>query len=163
MGLFGRGRDISLFNHINNELVKQIVELELLVYKYDAKFSEENVYGESLEKFYHEPVLLHHFVIRTPQQNINAPYGSDSTRSNEFNFYKKHLVDAGLYLEKGDIICWHREYYEIQDIEENQLFMGKSENTFIELHMEDYGYSVSIIAKTILVRPEKLNIIDVRN
>lgn len=162
MGLFGRGRDISLFNHINDELIKNVVEMELLVYKYDAAFSVENTYGEALEKYYHEPVILHHFMVRSPQQNINAQYGVDTTRSNDFNFYKKHLIDAGLYLEKGDIINWNKEYYEIQDIEENQLFIGKSENTYIEDHMQDYGYSVSIIAKTILIRPEKLDIIDVR-
>jgi hypothetical protein len=162
MALFGRSRDISLFNHINDELIKDIVELELLVYKYDSEYSLLNTYSESLEKFYNEPVILNHLVVRTPQTNIQSVYGSDNVRTNEFRFYKKHLIDANIYLDKGDIICWQHEYYEVKEIEENQLFMGKSENTHIQQHMTDFGYSVSILARTVLIRPEKLNIIDVR-
>lgn len=162
MGLFGNSRDVMFIHSINNEVINNIVEQELLLYKYSHEHSTVNVYGESPDKFYNEPVIINHLMIRNDQTNTNPKYGTETNRLHNFNFYKQHLIEKNLYIDKGDIIEWQREFYEIDSIIENQLFGGKSENTHIEGYMNTFGFSVSVIAYAHLVRLSKLNIIDVR-
>ena len=59
MALFGEARDISLFRHINRELMGNIISQQVVYYKPDLVETVVNMYGEaSKEKFWHEPVLL---------------------------------------------------------------------------------------------------------
>jgi hypothetical protein len=60
MALFGEKRDISMFRHINRELMGNIISQQAAFYKYRPSQTNSNIYGEaSQEKFYIGPVLLY--------------------------------------------------------------------------------------------------------
>ena len=68
MALFGEARDISMFRHINRELMGNIISQQVVYYKPDIKETIVNMYGEaSREKFWNEPVLLNAIIERSDQ------------------------------------------------------------------------------------------------
>ena len=54
--LFGSNRDFNLLVGINRELLKDIVEQEILYYKFNIEDTEVNIYGEGLIKSFLEPL-----------------------------------------------------------------------------------------------------------
>ena len=52
MALFGGSRDISLFNTLNSELLKDIIQTEVAYYKFALEQTAINVYGEAPGKNY---------------------------------------------------------------------------------------------------------------
>ena len=50
--LFGSNRDFDLLVNINRELLKDIVEQEVIFYKLNLDDTEANIYGEALIKNY---------------------------------------------------------------------------------------------------------------
>ena len=56
--LFGSRKDFDLLVNINRELLKDIVEQEILIYKLSASDTTTNIYGEALEKTFLEPVKI---------------------------------------------------------------------------------------------------------
>ena len=92
-------------------------------------------------------------------------FGPDLTRTFQFAFIKDDLVDCGVMVESGDIIEWHKDYFEVDSYNENQFFMGKDEDYRIadgtngtEDETGRFGQSVSIVANTHMTRYSKLNI-----
>ena len=52
MALFGGSRDINLFHTLNDELLKDILQLEIAYYKFALEQTKTNVYGEAPGKTY---------------------------------------------------------------------------------------------------------------
>ena len=48
MALYGEARDISLFRHINRELMGNIISQQCIYYKYDIEDTKVNIYGKIL-------------------------------------------------------------------------------------------------------------------
>ena len=74
MPLFGGSRDISLFRTMNKELINDIIQTEIGYYKFVLQDSETNLYGESENKTYYEPLLIRnspHFEI-THRHHLQA-------------------------------------------------------------------------------------------
>ena len=62
--LFGSDRDFNLLTKINRELLKDIVEQEVLYYKLSLEDTEINIYGESLSKIFYTPTKLNCLITR---------------------------------------------------------------------------------------------------
>jgi hypothetical protein len=88
-------------------------------------------------------------------------FGGDLTRESSFAFLRDDLVDKQLVPEVGDIIMWQEDYYEVDNVSENELFWGK-DPSYNYGRSSDYGTSVSIICKAHLTRADKLGITTVR-
>ena len=58
MALFGGSRDINLFHTINSELLNDIIQTEIGYYKFVLDKTVSNVYGESADKMFYEPVRI---------------------------------------------------------------------------------------------------------
>ena len=162
MALFGKRRDIDLFNIFNHELIQDIIQIEIAYYKFALEQTTSNVYGESMGKNYYEPMKLSCLINRQDQSWSSDAFGSDVTQTVDFNFYKKQLIDLNLLVEIGDIILYRNNFYEIDSRVENQLFMGKDPDYAISKETADHGDSFSVLASAHLSRVEKLNLIPLR-
>ena len=59
MALYGGQRDISLFRHVNRELIGNIISQQCAYYKFKIDETKVNLYGEAAgAKYYYPPVLL---------------------------------------------------------------------------------------------------------
>ncbi len=150
MAQFGRSRDISVFRHVNRELLGNIITQQVAFYKVNLEKTTSNIYGESVGKrFFSEPTLLNCLIVREDPKFEVTDMGPDYTRVLTFRFLRDDLTVSNTYPEPGDVIMYYNSYYELEQVYDNQLFVGKdpdynyAENP-LNPGLEEYGYSVSI-------------------
>ena len=160
--MFGRQRDVSLFRHINRELINNIITQQIGYYKYQVEETTNNIYGETPERFFIDPVLLNCLITRGDQvwsdPVIGSEFGVDEVRKLRFTFLRDDLKDASVSPQVGDIIMWYEGYYEVDSIVSNQLFVGKDPDYAYSEGLDQFGYDVSIICQTHYVPADKLGI-----
>ncbi len=64
--------------------------------------------------------------------------------------------------EVGDVVLWNNDYYEVNNVNENQLIVGKDPGYSYSDNTNNFGSSWSIIVECFYIRPEKVNIAQVR-
>ena len=57
-GRYFSRRDVRFMNSLSGELMLDIVEQIIILFKIDSSQTHENVYGESIDKFYHMELKL---------------------------------------------------------------------------------------------------------
>ena len=160
--IFGSTRDFNLLNHIGRELLKNVVEQELLYYKLSLEDTNVNIYGEGLQKVFSSYTKLNCMITRGDQVITDDDFGPDLTRDASFAFIRQDLVDLGIVPEVGDIVMWHENYYEVGTVRENQLFLGKDNSYNLTSYGSRFGASVSIIVDCHLTRADKVGIAQAR-
>tara|TARA_R110001632_G_scaffold14026_2_gene47566 strand:- start:2012 stop:2593 length:582 start_codon:yes stop_codon:yes gene_type:complete len=181
MALFGSARDISLFRHVNRELLADIITQQCSFYKYKLEETKVNIYGEAAEeKYFMGPVLLNCLIERKDQEYPETDLGTDFSWGATFKFLRDDLLDkmedfneffdptnyqygANLVPEVGDIIMYQDGYYEVDSTNANQYFMGKNPDypnnvNPINPGLEDFGSSISIICETHYVPADRVGI-----
>ena len=177
MALFGGARDISLFRHMNRELMGEIITQQCAFYKYKLEETKVNIYGEAAEeKYYMGPVLLNCLIERPDQDYPETDLGTDFSWGATFKFLRDDLLNkneefnidttiygANLVPEVGDIILYQEGYYEVDNTTSNQYFMGKNPDYPNDVNplnpgLEDFGSSISIICQTHYVPADKVGI-----
>lgn len=161
--IFGSRNDFQLITKINRELLKDVVEQEILFYKLSLSSTDVNIYGESLRKTYLNPVKLNCLITRGDQVITTDDFGPDLGREASFAFLREDLSDVAVVPEVGDIILWHEDYYETDTVRENQLFLGKDNAYNFTSYGDRFGTSISIILDTHLTRADRVGIAEVRN
>lgn len=157
--IFGSQRDWSLFTGINRELLSDVIEQEILFYKLSLKDTPSNIYGEATERVYWEPLKINCLIVRGDQTTTTDEFGPDLTRTTEFNLLRQDCIDTGLEPEIGDIVRWSENYYEVSNINENQLFLGKDPNYTLTQYGSNFGASVSLLLSAHLTRADRVAIV----
>jgi hypothetical protein len=153
MALFGSGRDISLFRHLNRELLGDIITQQCVYYKLKIAETKVNMYGESSgAKYYNEPVLFNALISREAQTRTVDEFGVDFAWDIEFRFFLDDLVDANVVPEVGDIIMYQEGYWEVDNTNANQYFVGKDPAypyapNPLNPGLENFGSSISVICQ----------------
>ena len=160
--LFGSNRDFDLFVSVNRELIKDIIEQEVLYYKLSIADTSVNIYGEALQKTYLEAVKLNCLITRGDQVYDVDEFGPDLGREASFAFIRQDLVDSSLVPEVGDIIQWQNDFYEVDSVRENTLFLGRNKDYNLSGHASGFGSSVSITVDCHLTRADRVGITEVR-
>ena len=160
--LFGSNRDFDLLVNINRELLKDIIEQEILYYKFSLESTNVNIYGEALEKTFFNPVKLNCLITRGDQVIDVDDFGPDLGREASFAFIRQDLVDTSVVPEVGDIVQWHNDFYEVDTVRENQLFLGRDKSYNLASYGSSYGSSLSIIVDCHLTRADRVGITEVR-
>lgn len=155
--LFGSRKDFDLLVNINRELLKDIVEQEILIYKLSASDTDTNIYGEALQKTFLEPVKINCLITRGDQVINVDDFGPDLGREASFACLKQDLEDITLVPEVGDIVMWHEDYYEVDTVRENEYFYGRNDKYNIE-RTSGHGASISIVLDCHLTRADRVGI-----
>jgi len=158
MALFGSKRDIGTFKGITRELVENIISQECGYYKIILPETENNIYGESLQKYYIGPVLINCLIDRSDFSFTQGDFGTDLTRPVTFRFFKDHLVDADVVPEVGDVVMYNEAYYLVDSMNQNQLIIGKDPDYSYSEGLENFGSSYSIILTCHYASPDALGI-----
>jgi hypothetical protein len=174
MSLFGTSRDASLIRHIGRELINNIIEQQVGYYKINLAETTTNMYGESNgSKIYYDPVLVNCLIERSAQEWTTDSFGPDVARKIQLRFLKDDLAGTNLSIELpeggkgfqygilpevGDVVVWQNNYYEVDDVLENQYFVGKDPDYSYSTNNDNFGSSISIIVNAHYTRVEKLGI-----
>ena len=160
--LFGSNRDFDLLVNINRELLKDIIEQEVLYHKLSLEDLDTNLYGESLQKSYFANIKLNCLITRGDQVIDIQEFGPDLGREASFAFLREDLKDVNIVPEVGDIVQWHRDFYEVDTVRENQLFLGRDNNYNLASYGNGFGSTISIIVDCHLTRADRVGIAEVR-
>ena len=160
--LFGSKRDFDLLVNINRELLHDLVEQEILYHKLSLEDTEFNLYGESLDKSYWTAVKLNCLITRGDQVIDIQEFGPDLGREASFAIIRQDLADANILPEVGDVVQWSNDFYEVDTVRENRLFLGKDNNYSLTSYGSSYGGSLSIILDNHLTRADRVGISQVR-
>ena len=127
-------------------------------YKIKLSDTPVNIYGEALTKYYIGPVLIPTLIVRGEFTRQGTDYGPDTMRSVDFRFFKDHLIEADVVPEVGDVIMYNEAYYEVNNMNENQLILGKDPDYAYSTPVDNFGQSYSIILTCHYSSPDKLGI-----
>lgn len=169
MSIWGQDRDLSLFRHINRELLNKVINQQVGYYKLELTRTDSNIYGESTSKTFKDPVLLNCLIDRTDQATSTTEFGPDVTQNVNFRFLHDDLAGSSLSTENnnsqliqgyniipeiGDVILWRDNYYETTALIENQFIVGKDPDYSYSDATDGFGQSWSIICNCHLTRAE---------
>jgi hypothetical protein len=158
--LFGGIRDAKFLASINAELLNAVVDTEIEFFKLIVESSNSNIYGESDSKSYYDSILIPCLITKENKTSNMDDYGHTYTRTAQFGISRDILERAAFYPEVGDIILWDNEYYEIDNVDANQYFVGKNPDTWP--NGSQHGYSVSVLCDTHATRQTPLGIKNLR-
>ena len=159
MALFGSSRDISFIKKINKELLDNVIQQEVDFYVLSLADMASNLYGEASQgKTYYRPVRLTCLIDRGDQEYVaDDQFGVDVTQQMTFKFLKQTLRELNLVPKAGDIVETRGLYYELDQINENQFFVGK-DNDYGKNVGPEFGESLSEICIGHYTRVTRLQI-----
>lgn len=132
-GRYFSERDINFINSINDELIKDVIQTEVILYKFCADKTPINIYGESKQsvgKQYFPGIPLCCLIDRADIVTDADDFGPNRKQNVVFKFMEKDLQTINFYPQTGDLIFFNERYHEIDAINQEQLLGGQSEKSF---------------------------------
>jgi hypothetical protein len=127
MGLRGRyfsQRDLNLVAQFNGELMGDIIENIIDIFKISPSETKTNIYGETAAetgKWYFPAIKISALVERAEMSTEMDDFGPSRSQTHIFKMREKMLRQLEFYPEIGDIIAWNDRYYEVDNIVQEQL------------------------------------------
>jgi len=118
-------RDVTFFRSINRELVDEVIETPVILYKLNVIHSPSNIYGESPSKKYHVGVQVPCLINRQDKSPTTDGHIIDFNQTSVFSFLRDTLETKEVYPEVGDIIEYDNAFWEINNAAENQLLADR--------------------------------------
>ena len=146
MSKFLQTRDIEFFKGIARELVDDVVQNTIVLFKINMNETKVNIYGESLNKTWYPGVQLYALYSKSPEDIVYEGFGADMQQNITFKLDRIMCEEKNVYPEVGDVIFFDTSYYEIDNTNEIQFIGGSPDNNF------------SIVCETFMVSKSTLNI-----
>jgi hypothetical protein len=147
-GRYFSRRDVRFMNSVNGELLGDIIEQVIVIYQINPYETQENVYGESMDKNYYPGIETSCLVESDPPTTSYEGFGPDLKKGTIFRFHQKLCELKNFYPEVGDIVYWEHAYFEIDAIVEHQFLGGQPEKNY------------SLLANGHMSRLSRLNIVE---
>lgn len=147
-GRYVSARDLKLFNSVNTELLNEIIENFVTIFKISPDVTETNIYGESAKggKVYYPGVSVSALIEHPDTTNQDEGFGPDRIKVDKFRLHELMCQEAGIYPEVGDIIYWDDQYFEVSNVVQEQHLGGQ------------YTKSFSILCDTHVTKLGRLNV-----
>ena len=135
MGLRGRyfsQRDLNLVNSLNAELMGDIVEVLIQIFKISPTETKTNIYGETAAetgKWYMPAIQISSLVERADMTAEYDDFGPSRNQDYVFKMREKMLKQVNFYPEIGDIVLFNDRYYEIDNVVQEQLLGGQPDKS----------------------------------
>jgi hypothetical protein len=146
MPKFVLGRDVDFFKSIARELVDDVVQNIITLFKVNINETKVNIYGEAMNKTWMPGVNLYALVDREPESARYEGFGADTDQNITFKVDRFKCEEVNVYPEVGDVILYNNGYFEIDNTSEIQYAGGQPYNSF------------SIVISAFMVSKSNLNI-----
>lgn len=130
MPKFISARDVAFFKGIARELVDDVVQNIIVLYKINLRETRVNLYGEAVEKNWHKGIELYALIDKDPTSANYEGFGSDVNQNIVFKLDRFACEEKNSYPEIGDVIYFDNHYYEIDNTSETQYSGGLPVNNF---------------------------------
>jgi hypothetical protein len=135
MGLKGRyfsQRDLNLVNSLNGELMGDIIENLVYIFKISPNETKTNIYGETAAESgkWYLPAIQMSVLVERPEMTAEYDdFGPNRNQTHVFKMREKMLREVNFYPEIGDIVLWNDRYYEIDNVVQEQLLGGQTDKS----------------------------------
>jgi len=146
MPKFISDRDVNFFKSIAREVVDDVVQDTIVLYKVNLVDTKVNLYGEALNKTWHPGVQLNALIDKEGTNQNYEGFGSNTIQNIQFKLDRWMLEENGIYPEIGDVIFFDTSYFEINNTNEVQYTGGLPQ------------YNFSVVCQTFMVSKSQLNI-----
>ena len=172
MPIFGRTKDRQLVKHFASEVLNNILDTPVMIFKPSVVKTNVNLYGEGPDgyKRWRNGVQLYATINRGDQEWETTDFGIDSTQNITFSFLNEHIwnintsgrgEENSFAIDIGDIVYYDSHYWEIDTVNRNEYLFGRNKNV-TDTHGGDvngiHGESLSTVAAAHLTRISRLNI-----
>jgi len=157
--LYAGRRDMSMFRGVNRELMRKMIDTEIDIYKLSINDTDTNLYGESTNKQYLNPIRIHSLIQVDEQSAKYDEFGPDVEQTARFAFLRDDLTQLNVVLETGDILHWNNRYWELDKEIENQLFFKRNPETNKTIG-SNFGWNVSLVYTAHETRKNRVQIED---
>ena len=155
MGLAGRyfsERDLKVVNSFSGELMGDIIQTEVTLYKIAVNETKTNVYGEADQTSgglsFYPGVECTALIAREDITTEYSEFGPDRKQDVVFKFRENMLKLINLFPQVGDIILFNERYHEIDNVVQEQMLGGIADKSY------------SIICNTHYSKLSKLNLVN---
>jgi hypothetical protein len=147
MGLKGRyfsARDLKMVAQFNSELMGDIIENIIQIYKICPNETKTNIYGETSSesgKWYLPAIQISALIERSDMEAEYDDFGPNRSQNYVFKMREKMLQQLEFYPEIGDVVFFNDRYYEIDNVVQEQLLGGqpdKSHSIICNTHYTKY-------------------------
>ena len=131
--LFTGEPERNLIHQINTELLERVVGQTVLIYCINHAYTDyHSLYGESIQKVFHDPIHVHARVEFVSQDTNVSGYGIDKRSQIKVWLHKKRIEnDQKLIVKEGDMVRHGDLFYEVARLEDNRRWMfGQAEYQF---------------------------------
>ena len=138
-------------NSVSSELIGDIIECVVQVFKIAAYETNTNIYGESSSdkgKVFYSGIDLSCLVQREDINTENQGYGPDRKQDIVYRFRERDCITTNYFPEIGDLVLYNQRYYEIDNVIQEQFAGGHPDK------------SLSLIVNTHYTRLSKLNLVE---
>jgi hypothetical protein len=147
MGLKGRyfsSRDLKMVAQFNAELMGDIIENIIQIYKICPNETKTNIYGETSSesgKWYLPAIQISALIERSDMEAEYDDFGPNRRQDYVFKMREEMLKKLEFYPEIGDVVFFNDRYYEIDNVVQEQLLGGqpdKSHSIICNTHYTKY-------------------------
>ena len=139
-------RDVAFFKGLAREIVDDVIQNAIVLFKINLNETKVNLYGESINKTWHPGVELYALINKESESSTYEGFGPNQMQNIEFKIDRFMCEEKNSYPEIGDVIFFDSGYYEIDNTDELQFVGGQPYNSF------------SIVCSTFMVSQSNLNI-----
>lgn len=145
----------------------KVISNEVAFYKLNLNETEITLYGESSKKVYNNPVRLFALINKEEMTTTDEDIGLNTTQNVTFSFLRDDLKDWQVVPHTGDIIKFDQNYYEIDNVTQQQYFFGRNPDTLLlttegRSNME-FGYNQTVKCSCHLTKRSPLQIEEIRS
>lgn len=149
-GRWFSNRDVNFINSVNGELLGDVIQTEVTLFKPSADQTSANIYGESkssVGKQFYPGIDITALIDRGEIATEVDDFGPTRKQNVVFKFREKMLKEINFFPQTGDLVLFNERYHEIDDVSQEQFLGGVDDKSF------------SIIVNTHYTRLSKIDII----
>jgi hypothetical protein len=150
-GRYFSRRDMNLLSSVNSELIGDIIECVVQLFKIAPYETSINIYGESDNekgKVFYPAINLTGMIERSDINTETQGYGPDRKQDIIYRFRERDCIITNYFPEIGDLVLYNERYYEIDNVVQEQFLGGHPDKSW------------SIIVNTHYTRLSKINLVE---
>jgi len=126
--LFITPREINFINDLAKEIVKDVIGHKIFYFPIsEMKSKVHDVYEESQDKIFDNPIELDAIVEYEPQSIRTNQFGSEEYFSIKAYVQSRDLIDKGIEVLEGDFFSFGKTFFEIVTAPDSTTLMGQIE------------------------------------
>ena len=127
--LFITPRELNLINDLSKEIVKDVVGQKIFYFPIsEAKSKVHDIYEESPDKIFDEPIEIECLVKYNPQDIQTGRFGSEENYTIEAYIQSRDLLDKQIEILEGDFFSYGTLFFEVIKAPATDAIFGQIEH-----------------------------------